>query len=159
MRQNCGGPPSLGSNGTATADSKFIGVVGDALVTTLRVTFSPDWEGYAKTLFMWDARGQNPVALLLGPDLLEDVLVAGVYLVKIPASPLSLAGDGVAIVFEGVKEQGVAPLLHRCYSDRLDGDPLLPPTSPSSGSSLPRYLETFFLFFSFLSQTVVEWYT
>ena len=89
--------------GTAAADSKFIGVVGDALITTMRVTFAADWDGYAKTLYLWDARGQNPVAVVLGADKLEDVLVSNVYLVPIPAEPLAYQGDGIVAVFEGSK--------------------------------------------------------
>jgi hypothetical protein len=80
--------------GTATADSKFIGVVGDAFITAMRVTFDAGWDGYAKTLYMWDARGQHPVAVILGANLLQNALVPNVYLVKIPAEPLAFAGDG-----------------------------------------------------------------
>lgn len=89
--------------GTAVSDSKFIGVVGDAFITAMRVTFDADWDGFAKTLTMWDARGQNPVAVLLGANLLEDVAVGNVYLVPIPAEPLARQGDGIAAVFEGTK--------------------------------------------------------
>lgn len=90
-------------NGTATADSKFIGIVGDAFITKLRVTFDGGWDGYAKTLTMWDARGQNPVTVILGVNLLEDVLIGSVYVVPIPAEPLAYAGDGIVAVFEGAK--------------------------------------------------------
>lgn len=89
--------------GTAASDSKFIGVVGDAFITAMRVTFDADWDGFAKTLTMWDARGQNPVAVILGANLLEDVAVGNVYLVPIPAEPLAYQGDGIAAVFEGTK--------------------------------------------------------
>ncbi|HWP80342.1 MAG TPA: hypothetical protein VN446_06825 [Candidatus Acidoferrum sp.] len=89
---------------SALADAKFIGAVGEAFVTHFRVTFAPDWAGYTKKLLMWDARGQNPVEILLGPTLLEDVMAEGVYLVPIPAEPLAHAGEGVVAVFEGTRE-------------------------------------------------------
>ncbi|HWQ51080.1 MAG TPA: hypothetical protein VN369_04680 [Terriglobales bacterium] len=98
---------------SALADAKFIGAVGEANVTHLRVTFAPDWAGYTKKLTMWDARGQNAVAVLLGPGLLEDVMVEGVYLIPVPAEPLAHAGDGVVAVFEGRDGEGGAAAVQR----------------------------------------------
>ena len=76
-----------------TLDNKNAGVQHEANVTSLRITFDPGWDGYAKKVTWWNAKGQNPVERTLTADLLEDILVSTrVYLCPIPGEPLTEAG-------------------------------------------------------------------
>ena len=76
-----------------TLDNKNAGVQHEANVTALRITFDPGWDGYAKKVTWWNAKGQNPVERTLTADLLEDILVSTrVYLCPIPGEPLEEAG-------------------------------------------------------------------
>lgn len=76
-----------------TLDNKNAGVQHEANVTALRITFDPGWDGYAKKVTWWNAKGQKPVERTLTADLLEDILVSTrVYLCPIPGEPLEEAG-------------------------------------------------------------------
>lgn len=76
-----------------TLDNKNAGVQHEANVTALRITFDPGWDGYAKKVTWWNAKGQNPVERTLTADLLEDILVSTrVYLCPIPGEALTEAG-------------------------------------------------------------------
>lgn len=46
-------------------DSNNAGTQGEASVTSLNLTFSDDWAGYAKRIVWRDAKGENPTAILL----------------------------------------------------------------------------------------------
>lgn len=69
--------------------SKSAGVQGEGNVTTLTITFDASWDAFAKRVIWRDARGENPVAILLGPDSLVE---GRTYLTSIPAEPLALPG-------------------------------------------------------------------
>lgn len=74
-------------------DNDLAGVQGEANVTMLRICFGADWDGYAKTVTFWNAKGQNPVKRTLTADLLENMSKSmRVYLCPIPGEPLELAG-------------------------------------------------------------------
>lgn len=74
-------------------DNDVAGVQGEANVTTLRITFDPSWDGYAKKVLFWDAKGENPVRRILTVDMLENVAKSTrVYLCPIPGEPLAEAG-------------------------------------------------------------------
>ena len=76
-----------------TKDNNMAGVQHEANVTSLRISFDEGWDGYAKKVTWWDALGQNPVALTLTTNLLEDVSQSTrVYLAPIPGEPLAQAG-------------------------------------------------------------------
>ena len=84
-------------------DNKNAGVRGEANVTKLRITFDEGWDGYAKKVTFWDARGANPVERLLTVDLLESIVASTrIYLVPIPAEPMMLAGN-MTFVIDGFK--------------------------------------------------------
>jgi len=77
-----------------TKDNRYAGVQGEANVTTLRITFDESWDAYAKTITFWDARGENPVEVILAASLLENIAESTrTYLVLIPAEPLVHAGS------------------------------------------------------------------
>lgn len=74
-------------------DNDVAGVQGEANVTTLRITFDPSWDGYAKKVLFWDAKGENPVRRILTVDMLENISKSTrIYLCPIPGEPLAEAG-------------------------------------------------------------------
>ena len=82
-------------------DGKYAGVRGEANVTRLRITFDESWNGYAKKVTFWDARGANPVERTLTTDYLENIIASKkVYLVPIPAEPMAEAGM-ITFVIDG----------------------------------------------------------
>ena len=84
---------------TLKKDYNCAGVQGDCNSTKLRVTFSENWDGYAKTITFWDANGQNPVQIQFGTDLLEDILTSHlVYLVPIPGEAMTEAGENTFVI-------------------------------------------------------------
>lgn len=77
------------------------GATGSHNAVTLRMTFSPAWEGTAKTAYFTDALGNTSVALVLGLDTLVD----GAYEVDVPSEALKAAGVAT-ITVKGVLVSG-----------------------------------------------------
>lgn len=76
-----------------TRDCQNAGVQGEVNASVLRIGFDPGWDGLAKTLTWWDARGENEVKRLLTAELLEDVAASSrVYLAPIPGEALKKPG-------------------------------------------------------------------
>ena len=87
-----------------TKDNKNAGVQHEGNVTFLRITFDEGWKTYAKKITWWDARGQNPVAITLTTNLLEDITESTqVYRVPIPPEPLAEAG-ACTFVLDGYRD-------------------------------------------------------
>lgn len=96
-------------------DNKNAGVRGEANVTRLRITFDDSWDGYAKKITFWDARGVNPVERILTTDYLENIIEnTRVYLVPIPAEPMAETGV-LTFVIEGTLDEKV----QRSFKDTL----------------------------------------
>ena len=84
-------------------DNKNAGVRGEGNVTVLRIAFDESWDNYAKTITFWDARGKNPVMIMLTKNRLENIVDnSRVYLVPIPPEPLVEAGE-MTFVIDGYK--------------------------------------------------------
>lgn len=82
-----------GNGGYLSVDKRKAGNQHEANSTKLRITFDPGWDGYAKTVTFWDAKGQNPVKRTLTADLLENVDEnTRVYLCPIPGEALAENG-------------------------------------------------------------------
>lgn len=97
-------------------DKKVAGVRGEANVTRLRIAFDNGWDNYAKKVTFLDARGQNPVNVTLGVELLEDVSKdKRVYLVPIPAEPMAISGE-LTFIIEGVLDNKI----QKSFADRLE---------------------------------------
>lgn len=97
-------------------DKKVAGVRGEANVTRLRIAFDNGWDNYAKKVTFLDARGQNPVNVTLGVELLEDVSKdKRVYLVPIPAEPMAVSGE-LTFIIEGVLDNKI----QKSFADRLE---------------------------------------
>jgi hypothetical protein len=82
-------------------DSNLAGVQGECNATKMRITFDEGWDGYAKTITFFDAKGQNPVKIILTTARLEDAAKdTRVYRVPIPGEPLAEAG-WCSVVIDG----------------------------------------------------------
>lgn len=83
----------------ARQDSQNGGIQGSGNVDHLRLRFSEDWDGYAKTCVFWDANGENPVKVIVGADKLEDVTKdPRTYIIDIPPEPLAVEGTYTVII-------------------------------------------------------------
>ena len=98
-----------------TKDNKNAGVQHEGNVTALRIEFDPGWDGYAKKVTWWDAKGLNPVETTLTTNLLEDMLTSTrIYLVPIPSEPLAEAGACTFVVdgyISGKRQRSIADTL------------------------------------------------
>jgi len=77
------------------------GATGSGYGVTLRMAFDAQWEGLTKTLYFWDANGQNPVSVVIGFDM----AISGetlTYDIPVPSEPLSVVGYATLSV-RGVK--------------------------------------------------------
>lgn len=83
----------------ARQDSQNGGIQGSGNVDHLRLRFSEDWDGYAKTCVFWDANGENPVKVIVGADKLEDVTKdPRTYIIDIPPEPLAVEGTYTVVI-------------------------------------------------------------
>ena len=84
-----------------TKDSDQAGNQYEANVTILRITFDESWDGFAKKVVFWNARGEGPVQRTLTTDLLEDITQnTRIYLCPIPGEAMTVAGK-CEFVIEG----------------------------------------------------------
>ena len=82
-----------------TKDNRNAGVQHEANSTSLRIQFDPSWDSYAKKITWWDAKGENPVEIILGTNLLEDAAASTrVYLCPIPGEPLAECGECTFVI-------------------------------------------------------------
>ena len=98
-----------------TKDNKYAGVKGEANVTKLRISFDIGWEPFTKKITFWNAHGENPVAIILLPDHVENPTDGRTYIVPIPAEPLMESGM-LTFVIEG----SLGNKVQRSISDRLE---------------------------------------
>lgn len=98
-----------------TKDSDQAGTQHEANATTLRITFDEGWDGYAKSVTFWDARGLNAVTRVLTVDLLEDIQKSSrVYLCPIPGEPMAYSGKFDFVIegyVEGKRQRAVGDVL------------------------------------------------
>ena len=127
-------------------DSKCAGVRGEANVTMLRITFDESWDNYAKHITFWDARGENPVERILTADLIENILSSKrVYLVPIPAEPMSISGMLTFVIdgyFEGKRQRSMSDKLE--VKDAPVADNAIAPQdpTPTQAEQLQAQIET-----------------
>lgn len=98
-----------------TKDNRNAGVQHEANSTSLRIEFDPSWDSYAKKITWWNAKGEDPVEITLGTNLLED---AGkdtrVYLCPIPGEPLAECGECTFVIdgyVDGKRQRSAADRL------------------------------------------------
>lgn len=98
-----------------TKDNRNAGVQHEANSTSLRIEFDPSWDSYAKKITWWNAKGEDPVEITMGTNLLED---AGkdtrVYLCPIPGEPLAECGECTFVIdgyVDGKRQRSAADRL------------------------------------------------
>ena len=75
------------------------GVRGEGNVTTLHLIFDDSWAGMAKSITFWNAKGENPVKVLLTNDKLVEIRESLLeFNVLIPAEPLVFEGDMIFVI-------------------------------------------------------------
>lgn len=129
-----------------TKDNKNAGVQHEGNVTALRIAFDSGWDGYAKKVTWWDAKGGNPVETTLTTNLLEDMVASTrIYLAPIPAEPLAEAGwctfviDGYA---DGKRCRSIADtlLVKAAPFQENAGEPADP--TPTQAEQLQEQIDT-----------------
>lgn len=135
-----------GNGGYLTTDKRKAGNQHESNSTKLRITLDPSWDGYAKTVTFWDAKGQHPVKRTLTADLLEDAdSNTHVYLCPIPGEALAESGmmtftiDGYV---NGVRQRTVGAELEVTKSpyEENAGEPTDP--TPSQAEQLQVQIDT-----------------
>ena len=133
-------------NGSYLArDSQTAGVQGESNATALRIEFDAGWDGMAKTIVWWDAKGENEVKRILTADLLEDLTASNrVYLTTIPGEAMTVAGkcrfaiDGYV---EGRRQRSVySDLVVKPNGSGLDSTVAEP--TPSQAEQLQTQIDT-----------------
>ena len=82
-----------------TKDNRNAGVQHEANSTSLRIEFDPIWDSYAKKITWWNAKGEDPVEITLGSNLLEDAAASTrIYLCPIPGEPLAECGECTFVI-------------------------------------------------------------
>lgn len=82
-------------------DNNTAGVMGEGNSTKLNIIFDESWDGYAKSITFYNARGLNPTEIVLTTDLLTDILTSTLdYMVAIPSEALEFGGE-MAFVIDG----------------------------------------------------------
>ena len=126
-------------------DNLYAGVQGENNATAMRIEFDESWDGYAKTVVFWNARGENPVKRTLTADLLEDITQSSrIYICMIPGEPLEEAGECTIIIdgyAEGKRPRSVPARLKvrpAPDSDRA-GEPVDP--TPTQAEQLQRQID------------------
>lgn len=128
-----------------TKDCRNAGVQHEGNVTYLRLEFDPGWDGYAKKITWWNAKGENPVALTLGADRLENLAESTrIYLCPIPAETLSECGECVFVVdgyADGKRQRSAADRLTVKAAPFEDnaGEPTDP--TPSQAEQLQKEID------------------
>ena len=75
------------------------GIQGEGNVTTLHITFDDSWANLAKSITFWNAKGENPVKVLLTNDKLVEIRNSLLeFNVLIPAEPLAVEGDMIFVI-------------------------------------------------------------
>jgi len=126
-------------------DNLYAGVQGESNATAMRIEFDESWDGYAKTVVFWNARGENPVKRTLTADLLEDITQSSrIYLCAIPGEPLEEGGECTIIIdgyAEGKRPRSVPAKLKvrpAPDSDRA-GEPVDP--TPTQAEQLQKQID------------------
>lgn len=75
------------------------GIQGEGNVTTLHIIFDDSWANLAKSITFWNAKGENPVKVLLTNAQLVEIRNSLLeFNVLIPAEPLAVEGDMIFVI-------------------------------------------------------------
>lgn len=125
-------------------DSKNAGVQGEGNVTSLHILLDESWKGFGKRIVWRDARGENPVAIILY-NAVEDLLSGKDPLAfETPIPPEALAFPGwCSFVIEGFRADTPAQVSYSVM-DRLLvklNDNHYTPVEPTAGQALQLQAE------------------
>lgn len=126
-------------------DSKRAGAQYEANATKLRITFDESWNSCAKTVTWWNAKGNNPVKIVLTTALLEDAAASTlVYLCPIPGEAMEEAGWCTFVIdgyIEGKRTRSVGDELEVEFAPYGEeaGEPADP--TPSQAEQLQAGIE------------------
>lgn len=127
-------------------DNDLAGVTGEGNSTTMNLIFDNSWEGMAKTVTFWNARGQNPVKRTLTADMLTDLKTSILdYSITIPPEPLEYEGRMTFVIdgyVDGVRRRSLSDTLKVRYSpmDIDAGEPIDP--TPTQAEQLQVQIDT-----------------
>lgn len=127
-------------------DNDLAGVTGEGNSTTMNIIFDNGWEGMAKTVTFWNARGQNPVKRTLTADMLTDLKTSILdYSITIPPEPLEYEGRMTFVIdgyVDGVRRRSLSDTLKVRYSpmDIDAGEPIDP--TPTQAEQLQKQIDT-----------------
>lgn len=125
---------------TLTKDYNCAGTQGECNSTVLRITFDKNWDGCEKKITFWDALGQNPVRILLGNNLIENILDEEnrTYLVPIPGEAMTESGENTFVIEGSIINEKVTEKVKRSVEGKLKvlasrkADNAANPTTPTS---------------------------
>lgn len=127
-------------------DGKMAGVQGESRMKTLRLHLSPEWLELTKKVLFMDAKGQNPVSVLLssevesyvnGTELVFDVLIPGDALAEAGECTFIVSGTGEDR--QGYSVQGHLKVLPNDFYDVEPGNASTP--TPSEMEQLQGYMD------------------
>lgn len=134
-------------NGThLSKDSNRAGVRGEANVTYLRITFDDGWNGYAKHVTFWNAKGKNPVTIPLTADMLENIANSTlVYLCPIPGEALTEGGLCTFIIdgyTDGKRQRSVSDELEVIPAPLTEGSADAQDPTPTEAERLQAQIDS-----------------
>ena len=127
-------------------DGKTAGVQGESRMKTLRLHLSPEWLELTKKVLFMDAKGQNPVSVLLssevesyvnGTELVFDVLIPGEALAEAGECAFIVSGTGEDR--QGYSVQGHLKVLPNDFYDVEPGNASTP--TPTEMEQLQGYMD------------------
>lgn len=122
--------------------SDFGGVTGEGNATRLHLSFDGSWEGLTKSVTFYNARGENPVKLILTIEEITDN--AGLeYELPIPKEPLAYEGVMTYVIdgwIAGRRQRSVCGELEVRYAPPGEGEDSTDPT-PSQAEQLQSEID------------------
>lgn len=126
-----------------TKDNKNAGTQGEANAKALRIEFDEGWDGCAKAINWWDAKGNFAKSRVLTADLLEDLTASTrIYLTTIPGEAMLEWGQcmfGIDGYINGKRKRSVYAKL---VVKPGDGNIVLEEVTPSQIEQLQVQIDT-----------------
>lgn len=124
-------------------DNKNAGTQGEANVTALRIDFDSGWDGHAKTITWWDAKGENPVSRVLTADLLENLAESTrIYLTLIPGEAMLEWGECIFGIDGYINGKRARSAYGKLVVKPGAGAPVLEEVTPSQIEQLQVQIDT-----------------
>ena len=120
------------------------GVCGEGNSTNMEIVFVSGWDEYVKKVVFYDARGENPVIVLLtdGNRLMDKA--EETYLIKIPSEPLKREGKAEFVVdgsIDGARKKSIGGSFEVRYSPDSNVENLPKEVAQTVGEQLQQEAE------------------